>query len=95
MKALRTENIVPIGEFKAHAAKMLLIVRDGDEPVVITQNGRATAVLISPAEYDRLTYREFVRRKIETGLAESEAGLGTDDADLDDWFASLTGETTP
>lgn len=89
MKALRTENIVPIGEFKAHAAKMLLIVRDGDEPVVITQNGRATAVLISPEEYDRLTYRDGLIAAIDEGIAQADAGEGTDHRDMDAWFDSL------
>lgn len=89
MRALRTENIVPIGEFKAHAAKMLRIVRDNDEPVVITQNGRASAVVISPEEYDRLTYRERLIAAIDEGIAQADAGEGTADEDMDEWFASL------
>jgi hypothetical protein len=34
------DGIVPLGEFKAQAAKLLKRLRESGEPMVITQNGR-------------------------------------------------------
>ena len=69
-----SESIVPVSEFKAHAAVWLKRLGEGAEPVVITQNGKAAGVLLSPAAYDALVERfEFVRA-VEQGLADAEAG---------------------
>ena len=55
MKPLRvSDGIVPIGEFKAQAARWLRHLSDRGRPVIITQNGRPAGVLISPSEFDRL-----------------------------------------
>ncbi|MBK9544243.1 MAG: type II toxin-antitoxin system Phd/YefM family antitoxin [Dehalococcoidia bacterium] len=47
-------GIVPLGEFKANAAKLLRQLRDSGSPLVITQNGRPAAVLLTPEAYDAL-----------------------------------------
>ena len=52
-----SEDIVPVSDFKAQAADWLKRVSETGQPVVITQNGKAAGVLISPAEFDRLTER--------------------------------------
>ena len=58
MKSFRvSENIVPVSEFKAQAAEMLRRLATSGEPVVITQNGKAAGVLLSPQAYDDLTER--------------------------------------
>ncbi len=62
MKTLMiSEDIVPIGEFKVQAAKVLRQLRDSGRPIVITQNGRPAAVLITPEEFDRLTDTESLQ----------------------------------
>ncbi len=68
-----SRDIIPIGEFKAQASRVVRELKD-ESPVVITQNGRAAAVVLTPEEYDRLTYHDFVRAKIEAGLAQAERG---------------------
>lgn len=66
MRAVRiSEDIVPVSDFKAKAADWLRRVADTGQPVVITQNGKAAGVLVSPAEFDRLRER--------AGLLVSEA----------------------
>jgi len=52
-------------------------VGESSEPVVITQNGKAAGVLISPAVYDELTERLRFMRSVEQGLADAEAGRVT------------------
>jgi prevent-host-death family protein len=69
-----SEDIVPIGEFKAQAAQWLKRTRDTAQPVVITQNGKPAAVLLSPAEYDRLSERERFLQSVAAGLDDAEAG---------------------
>ena len=84
MKPIQTRtNIVPIGEFKTHASRIVRGLARDHRPVVITQNGRAAGVLISPDEFDRLTERERFVAAVERGLAESEAGKLVDEEDLD------------
>ena len=75
MKSFRvSENIVPVSEFKAQAAEMLRRLAGSGEPLVITQNGRATAVLLSPNAYDELTERaRFVAAVLE-GIEDIKAG---------------------
>ena len=69
-----SDGIVPLGEFKAQAAKVLKRLADSDEPVVITQNGRPAGVLLSPREFDRLQERQRFLESIAAGLADAEAG---------------------
>ena len=84
MKPIQTsKNIVPIGEFKTHASRIVRGLARDNQPVVITQNGRAAGVLIAPEEFDRLTERERFVAAVERGLADSEAGKLIDEDELD------------
>jgi prevent-host-death family protein len=75
MKALRvSEDIVPVSDFKAQAADWLRRVSDTGQPVVITQNGKAAGVLMSPAKFDELTEQVRFLKAVDAGLADSEAG---------------------
>jgi prevent-host-death family protein len=40
-------NIIPVSDLRQGAAKVLKRVRDSKEPLVITQRGRAAAVMLS------------------------------------------------
>ena len=78
MRPLRvSENIVPVSEFKAKAADWLRRLVESSEPVVITQNGKAAGVLLSPAAYDELIERFRFMKSVEQGLADVEAGRVT------------------
>jgi len=78
MRPLRvSQNIVPVSDFKAKAADWLRRLVASSEPVVITQNGKAAGVLLSPAAYDELTERFRFTRSVEEGLADVEAGRVT------------------
>lgn len=70
------DDIVPIGEFKTHASRIVRGMRETGRPVVITQHGRPAGVLISPEAFDRFTERERLVAAVEQGLRESDAGLG-------------------
>jgi prevent-host-death family protein len=69
-----SENIVPISEFKARASEWLKKISSTGAAVVITQNGRAAAVLVSPREFDVLTERAQFLRAVADGMADAEDG---------------------
>jgi len=66
------EDIVPLSQFKAKAAELLKRISETGTPIVITQNGRAAGVLLSPAEFDLLTERARFVRVISEGIADLE-----------------------
>lgn len=68
------DDILPIGEAKANLSRILRELGDRGRPVVITQNGRPAGVVITPAEYDRLTEKDRITTVVEAGLADVRAG---------------------
>ena len=68
------EDLVPIAEFKTHASRLLRKMERTLRPLVITQNGKAAAVVLTPAEYDALGGREALRSEIDASLAAARAG---------------------
>ena len=73
-----SEDIVPLSEFKAHASEWLKRIAQTGAPIVITQNGRAAAVLVSPAEFDALTERGRLLQAVAEGIADADRGRLTD-----------------
>jgi prevent-host-death family protein len=75
MKRISVANdIVPIGEFKAGLSKWIKKSKSSGNPIVITQNGRAAAVVISPTDYDQLNeLRQFIE-SVKRGITDSENG---------------------
>jgi len=95
MKPLHlSEDVVPLGELETQAAQVLQKLKDSHRPVVITQNGRPAAVLITPEDFDWIRERERFMAAVEEGLADAEAGrlLDSEDVDreLDQEFGTLT-----
>ena len=75
MKKLSISNdIIPVGEFKTGISKFLKSLKETGHPLVITQNGRPAGVLISPAEYDNLTYKNTFIASVNRGLEDIELG---------------------
>ena len=75
MRGVRvSEDIVPISELKAGAAGWLRRIARSGAPVVVTQNGKAAGVLLSPETYDRLVERARFVAAVEEGLADADAG---------------------
>ncbi len=88
-----SEDILPISQFKAHASRIIRELQESERPIVITHDGRAAAVLLSPQEFDRLSYRARFVRSVEAGLADTQAGRMTSDeefeSELEEEFAAL------
>jgi len=69
-----TNDIVPIGKFKTGISKWFKSIRDTGRPLIITQNGKPTGVLLTPSEYDELVYKRAFLDSISGGIADAESG---------------------
>jgi len=67
-------DIIPIGEFKASMAKVFVDIKEKGAHLVITQNGRAAGVLLSPEEYERLRETKLFTDSIARGLRDADDG---------------------
>ena len=74
--------IVPISDLRQDAAGIIKRVAVSDEPVVITQRGRASAVLVSAQSYERTQHENEILRILARGDAEIAAGVGRDAEDV-------------
>ena len=89
------DDIIGIGEFKTHASRIMRGLREQGRPIVITQHGRPAGVLITPEDFDRLTERERFVSAVKEGLAESDAGLGVEDGELNEILDEKFGPLDP
>lgn len=76
------DKIIPISDLQSKAKKYVDQVRDTDQPVVITQRGRAAAVLVSYEAFegflatrDEMSYPDWERR-LARATKESAEGKG-------------------
>ena len=76
-----SENIVPVSEFKTRAAEWLQRVQHG-ETVVITLNGKAAGVVLSPLAYDDLIEKIRFVRSVEQGIHDADSGRTVGHADV-------------
>jgi prevent-host-death family protein len=88
-----SEDILPVGEFKTHASRVIRRLQTTKRPFVITQNGKPAAVLLTPAEFDRLNEHARFLEAVDEGLSDSAAGRVIDDTtltgELDEALGSL------
>lgn len=69
-------NIVPISDLRQDAAAVLERVRGSKAPVIITQRGRATAVMLSVDSYEDSEEERRILRALARGDREIRAGRG-------------------
>ena len=75
---MRLENRVrSISYLKAHAAELLRDLTETQEPLVVTQNGEARAVMLDVASYDQLLETvalvklfSYAERQVEEGMIQ-------------------------
>lgn len=85
--------IIPISDLRQDAAGIIKRVVASNEPVVITQRGRASAVLVSAEAYERTQHENEILRILARGDADIAAGIGRDAEDvMSEARALLTGE---
>jgi len=78
-----SEDIIPVGEFKTHLAQVLQKLKKSGRPVVVTQNGRPAAIMVSPQDFDHLLERECFFEAVREGLADVQSGRVITDKELE------------
>ena len=67
-------DIIPVSDLRQNAAKILKQLKDSKEPLIITQRGRAVAVMLSVETFERSEHDKELLRLLAKG--EREIGIG-------------------
>ncbi len=90
------KNTIPLVEFKTHASAILNEINDSGAPYVITQNGKASAVVVSAASWDLVNKRIEVLEDLARAAADIAAGKTVTSDEIRghfaDRYASATGQ---
>ena len=74
----KVSDIIPVTDLRQDAAAVLRRVRATKQPLVITQRGRAAAVMVSVEAYERAEHERQVLLLLARGEREIRAGNGRD-----------------
>jgi len=72
----KVPRIVPVTDLRQDAAAVLKKLQESEEPLVITQRGRATAVLLNLGAYERSQHERELLRLLALGEREIAKGEG-------------------
>lgn len=73
---VKIPNIVPITDLRQDATSIVRRVAMSREPLIITQRGRAAAVMVSMETYEHSQHELEVLRLLARGEKEIEEGKG-------------------
>lgn len=71
-------EVIPVTDLRQDAAAALKKVRSSKQPLVITQRGRATAVILSIEAFEQAEHERQLLRLLARGEREIAAGRGHD-----------------
>ena len=92
---VKVPEIVPVTDLRQDAAGVLKRLKKSQDPLVITQRGRATAVLLSLEAYERSRQEREILRLLAQGEKEIALGKGYSlDSVLKEADEMLEGERT-
>jgi prevent-host-death family protein len=74
----KTPSIIPVSDLRQDTARVLKQTRSSDEPVFITQRGRATAVLMSIEAFERSATEREILLLLAQGERDIASGVGYD-----------------
>ena len=78
----KVSDIIPVTDLRQDAAAALKRVRATKQPLVITQRGRAAAVIVSVEAYERAEHERQILLLVARGEREIRAGKGHDLAEV-------------
>lgn len=70
------QDIKPLSEFRANATACLQQVRETGRPIIITQHGKSSAVLIDVREYEQLIEKLELLQETISAESQIEQNLG-------------------
>ena len=86
-------NIIPVSDLRQDAAKILKQLKNSQEPFIITQRGRAAAVMLSVETFERSEHEKELMSLLVKGEKEIGTGEGHDlESVLAEADSLLTGE---
>ena len=75
---------MPISYFKTKSAELLETLNRNQEPIVLTQNGFARAVVMSMENYNTFRNQYYLKRMVEDSQRQFEQGLVVDHDEMFD-----------
>ena len=69
-------DVHPLSDFRRNFSRFIGQAHKTGRPVVITQHGRSSAVLLDVAEYERMVEKFDLIRDIEVATKQVEEGKG-------------------
>lgn len=72
----KVSDIIPVTDLRQDAAAALKRMRESGRPIVITQRGRAAAVMVSVEAYEASEHERQLLRLLAKGDREIAAGKG-------------------
>lgn len=73
-----TKDIQPLSEFRANASTIIEQVKNENRTILITQHGKAAAVLMSVSEYEELIDTIQLMKDVAIARSQLDAGQGLD-----------------
>jgi len=74
----KVPEIIPVSDLRQDAATILKRIQASQQPLVITQRGRAAAIMLSVEAYERLSHTQELLDLLARGEQEIAAGNGSD-----------------
>lgn len=87
-----TKDIRPISYVKSHTAEMIKQVGENGNPIVITQNGEAKAVLLDVESYQKIIDAINLMKIVSIGQNDIRNGRFVTDEELNNRVQELLGE---
>lgn len=72
------QNIQPLSYFRANARAVMAELEETGNPIILTQNGKAAAVLVSPGEWEKHQESMAMLRLLTLRRQEAMEGSGVD-----------------
>lgn len=66
----KSANIIPVSDLRRDAARLLKQLKNNDAPLIITQRGRATAVIMGVDAYEKSEHEKELLRQLAKGDRE-------------------------
>jgi prevent-host-death family protein len=85
-------DIIPLTEFRAKMAEFIEQMKQSQSPLVLTQHGRAVAVVMPPAAYEEMAYRDEFVQAIREAEDSLDAGKGIPHEEVMAWFKARSDE---
>ncbi len=73
----RMPEIIPVTDLRQNASRALKRVRTSTQPIIVTQRGRAAAVMLSMEAYERAEHERQILRFLARGEREIAAAEGS------------------